>query len=217
MSTLVAPVTTAVTNAEAGTSKLTTELQTMKGETSLLAKHLYNNLMAIPNASAMFINTVTGDNVCCAVYENTCTITAVDDVTCTPANFAAVAANVDLFKGSNTVNLINDDWKVADLSGIPPCNVIVYHGSQEAGRIASALYRYEPILEKEFVLVANDWANLQTRSSVEGFIADMRMTVEYSVSLGPDTPEGVEIPRNYPNEWGTGVYVAAVKKTRIQY
>ena len=198
MSTLVAPVTTAVTNAEAGTSKLTTELQTMKGETGLTQKHLYNNLLEIPGGSILILNPVTGDNACCALYENTCTVTTVDDVTCTPTNFAALTANVELFKGNSTVHLIDSDWSVADVSGTPTFNIFAYQASMEAGRVASALYRYEKKLASEFVMVISQWQETQTQGAVEGFIADMRMTVEYSAVLD-------------------NVYVAVVKKTRIQY
>ena len=216
MSTLAGPVGTAVTNAENSVSNITSELVGMKGHTGLLVRHLYNNLAAIPNTTALFVQPYTGDGVCSALNGNSVTVVTVNDVTMYPTNMQALAANVDLFKGSNTVTLHDADWARMDLSGLPIINVVAYHGSNEAGRVNAALTRYLPVLANEFVVVINDWSISQTRDWLNTFITDNGITVEYSKDEG-DLHEGVDPPVANPTGWWTGVHVAVLKKSRFQY
>ena len=216
MSTLAGLVATAVTNAENSTSQLTTELVGMKGHTGVLVRHLYNNLAAMPSTTALFVQPYTGDGLCSALNANSATFVSVNDTTTYPTNMQALAANVDLFKGSNTVTLNDVDWNNLDISGLPTFNVFSYHGSNEAGRVNSALTRYLPVLANEFVVVINDWSTSQTRDWVNRFVSDNGITVEYSKDEG-DLHEGGDPPVADPAGWWTGVYVAVLKKSRFQY
>lgn len=216
MSTLAGLVATAVTNAENSTSQLTAELVGMKGHTGVLVRHLYNNLAAMPNTTALFVQPYTGDGVCSALNGNSVTVVTVNDVTTYPTNMQALAANVDMFKGTNTVTLHDVDWASMDLSGFPIINVVAYHGSNEAGRVNAALTRYLPVLANEFVVVIDDWSISQTRDWLNRCINDNGITVEYSKDEG-DLHEGGDPPVVDPAGWWAGVYVAVLKKSRFQY
>jgi hypothetical protein len=216
MSTLAGLVATAVTNAENSTSQLTAELLGMKGLTGLLVRHLCNNLAAMPNTTALFVQPGTGDGLCSALIGNSVTVVTVNDVTTYPTNMQALAANVDLFKGSNTVTLNDVDWNSLDISGLPTFNVFVYHGSNEATRVNSALTRYLPLLANEFVVVINDWSTPQTRDSINRFVIDNGMTVEYSKDEG-ELHEGGDPTVAAAAGWWTGVHVDLLKKSRFQY
>ena len=213
MSTFAGPVQAAVANAENSVSNIPPEVIELTGLTGLSVKHLYNNLAAIPNITALFVQPDSGASVCSALAGNSVTIVTVNDLTVCTVDKEALISTIQPFKGSNTVTLIEENLADVDISGLPTFNLISYNGSCEAGRVHAALNYYLPVVADEFIVVINDWYG-QTCDSVNGFISEHGLTVEYSKEEG-EPHVGWDPLVGDVAGWWKRIYVAVLKKQTV--
>lgn len=187
--------------------------KTIKGLTSEKVKHFVNNLCELPESSYLELGVYQGAVFSAALENNDGYFTAIDNwkeqlTTMKQTNFD-VYNNRDLFlqnieqlsKGK-VVRVLDTNMFKFDVFKIPgTSNILFYDGPHEAEYSGSFLKRYINRLDKQFILVVDDWNWTNVSIPVKKSIKQLNLKVH----LQKEVLTKGEDPDDFWN--GLGIFV----------
>jgi len=196
-------------NANNNISKISKEIIDIEGMTGLNTKHLYNNLLNIPDARYLEIGTWKGSSLCSAIYKNKAKVVCIDDWSEFGGAKDEFLYNLEKYKGDNTVSYIEEDCFSIDISTIGSFNIYLYDGNHSEESHYKSLTYYYNCLDDVFIFIVDDWNWERVREGTEKAIEDLHLSVLYKkeIQLSEDTTKDPL--------WWNGIAVFLFKKSSI--
>ncbi len=200
-------------NAEAGISKCIPEILKMEGMTGKRTRHLYNNLLDMPDARYLEVGTYTGSSLCSAIYKNSPQrVYVVDNWSEFGGPKEKFFTNLQKYKGSVCVDFFEMDFMKLDTNSMPKFNIYLYDGPHEYKDHVNALSHMLPCLDDLFIYIVDDWNWITIRDATIQAIRSLGLEIVFLIQMitTPDNshPEGDLCSEYYWN----GVCVFLLKK-----
>lgn len=204
-------------DAEAGKSKCSEEILKMDGMTGKRTRHLYNNLLNMPDARYIEIGSYTGSSLCSAIYNNSPQrVYAVDNWSQFNGPRDQFFEALAKFKGSVCVDFFEMDFRDLDTKSMPKFNVYLYDGPHEYEDHVDALKLMIGCLDDVFIYIVDDWNWLSVRQAtiraIETLGLELVFGLEVRTTQDGSHPEG-ELCGNY---YWNGVCTMLIRKPRSQ-
>lgn len=196
-------------NAENNISKIDSYIKEMDGMTGLKTRHLYNNLLSIPNARYLEIGTWKGSSVCSAMCGNSATVLCIDNWSEFSGPKKEFLVNFEKYKGNNNATYIEDDCFTINVDKIGKYNIYMYDGNHSYDSHYKALKYYIKALENEFILIMDDWNWLDVRNATNNSIFDLNLDILWKKEIRLSDTDKTTHDRN---GWWNGIGVFFLKK-----
>lgn len=164
---LISHVCESVNKAEHLQSRASPAVLSVDGMSSPKVRHLLNNLCSMPDCCYLEVGSWKGSTLCSALDGNTlgraCAVENfsefTDPVHCSSDQSIAEQfhANLEAFKGPNSIEFINGDYFNVPLPPGRPFNVYFYDGAHTEQTQYYQIHRALPHLANRFVLLVDDW------------------------------------------------------------
>jgi len=203
----------AFSDAEAGVSKITSDILAMDGMSGKKTRHFYNNLLNRPGTRYLEIGTWKGSSVCSAMCGNKATVVCIDNWSEFGGPKNEFLANFNRHKGENDARFIEQDCFQVDVSALPKFNVYMYDGNHTKDSHYKALVHFYNCLDDVFVFLVDDWNWKDVRDGTFASFKQLNLSVLYNHEIRTthdDTHPPFGSPRQ--KEWHNGIYVAILKK-----
>lgn len=201
-------------NAEKGISKCSEDILKMDGMTGKRTRHLYNNLLNMPDARYLEVGVYTGSSLCSFIYKNDVKYAyAIDNWTQFGGPKTLFLEYLQKFKGETPVTFIESDFEKVDYSKLPKFNVYLFDGGHEFKDHVNALTIPRDCLDDIFIYIVDDWNWITVRNATFSAIQTCNYKILHGVELKttPDDshPAGELCTEYYWN----GVCVFLLQKT----
>ncbi len=154
----IAHIEQAFANAQQGISKCSQDLLHMDGMTGKKTRHLYNNLLNMPDARYLEIGVWLGSSTCSALYKNNVTYAvAIDNWSEFGGPKKQFLENLERFGCTDKVKFIEHDFKKLDVSQLPKFNLYLFDGGHEFEDHVEALLHMLDCLDDVFIWIIDDW------------------------------------------------------------
>lgn len=191
------------------------EILNYKGMTGKKTRHLYNNLMELPNAKYLEIGTWYGSSSISAVYKNNLDALFID-------NWSQFNGDKKIFQDaiskyltneSNCQLLESDCWKVKTEKIKKDFNIYLYDAGHEEEDHYKAVTYYYNNLQDNFIFIVDDWCWSDVRDGTWRGIKDMNLKVRFCHEVFVSEEEKVNFP-NHPGRdtWWNGVAIFVLEK-----
>lgn len=196
-------------NAEGG------EILNYQGMSGKKTRHLYNNLLELPNAKYLEIGTWNGSSSISAVYKNKLDGLFIDNW-CQfngDKRIFQEAIQKYLTKECNCQLLESDCWKV-NLDKIPKdFNIYLYDaGHEEEDHYKSLVYYYNN-LQDNFIFIVDDWSWAKVRDGTWRAIKDLNLKTRFCHEIFVSDEEKINFPNHFAKDtWWNGVAIFVLEK-----
>lgn len=215
----VAHVKRSIENAEKGISKLSPEVLKIEGMSSPKVRHLLNNLCSMPGTNYLEVGLWKGSTWVAALFKNESIISSAIGIDNWSQLFGSQEDLMAKFMRNCSVFLLNsfphqvysaDCFKINVLQVCPnPVTVYFYDGDHHVTSQEKAFTHFNPILDKIFIAVIDDWETVDWGSGQSHVqmgkkkaFAKLNYQVLFEVELKAEAG------------WWNGLYIAVVKKKR---
>ena len=200
-------------NAQQGISKCSSEILAMDGMTGKKTRHLYNNLLNMPDARYLEVGVWLGSSFCSALYNNTLTYAYASD------NWSEYGgpkdqfeANVKKYKGTNDVHFLEGDFKLLDVATLPKFNIYLFDGGHDYEDHVLALWHVIDCLDDVFIYIIDDWNWISVREGTKFSLHQYDCTILHGVEIRMTTDDTHTEHTVAKEEFWNGVCVLLVKK-----
>ena len=172
-----------------------------------------NNLVrATPDARYLEIGSWAGSTLCSAINRNAVRATAIDNWSEFGGPKDKFEANVKRFKTPQAyVNFIENDFRSVDYSEIGRFNIYLFDGPHAYQDQYDGLILARVALDRQFVLVIDDWNWKAVRDATHRAMQDARIGSIYSIevrtSLDDSQPPGGE-----NSDWHNGYFICVAEQ-----
>lgn len=171
-------------NAEKGISKCSEDILKMDGMTGKRTRHLYNNLLNIPNARYLEVGVYTGSSLCACIYNNSIKYAyAIDNWSQFGGPKQQFLENIEKFKGQTPVTFIESDFEKVDCSKLPKFNVYLFDGGHSFQDHMNALIIPMECLDDIFIYIVDDWNWITVRKATLSAIENCQYKILHGVEL----------------------------------
>jgi hypothetical protein len=148
--------------AKAQRSKLTPDILALPGMSGKLTRHLYNNLLAMPDARYLEIGTWKGSSVCSAMCGNQAAVVCVDNWALFDGPKDEFMSNFHRARGSNHASFVEgdcfEDATIREIrKRVGSFNIYLYDGCHKRESHTKALTRLIGLMDSTFIFVVDDW------------------------------------------------------------
>jgi len=209
---LIKHIKLSFTNSQKHISKLNSDILSMDGMTGTLTKHFYNNLLDKPNFNYLHVGTWKGSSLCSAMFGNNSNIVAIDNFSDFGSPKDEFLANLDKYKGDNTVLFLEQDCFSVDISSFPKFNIYIYDGPHQHNDIYRALVYFYNAFDDTFIYVIDDWNWDHVRNATYQAIGDLNLQIifEKKIQLTWDNSHTPHLLAK--RSWWNGICVFLFKK-----
>jgi hypothetical protein len=204
-------------------TKLIGDIFQMNGMTGKFTRIFYNHLLDMDDARYLEIGCYLGSSTCSAMYKNSANITCIDnwhdfilDEQVNQVNKVPLInqflANIDKYKGDNTVKFINDDCFKVDISKLDKFNIYMYDGDHTHYSQYMALKYYIDIMDDVFIFVVDDWNEEPVRTGTFAAIRDLNLKNIWSKEIRLTYNNKHTPPEEAHATWWNGMYVCILSK-----
>lgn len=182
---------------------LSSELAWMDGHTSPKQRELLHRLCAQldGNASYLEVGVLYGATLLAASYDKPGEFIGIDNFA---GNTREVAWRNLLGCKKSLANIIEADVLELDIAKLKPVNVFFHDANSDRTLFAKTLTKLAPVLEENFILIADNWSFLGTRLRVTEAIAELKLTIYSYIQL---MSKDCDI-----NEWWNGWCIMVIQK-----
>lgn len=204
-----------VTAAEQYSSKIDKGVFTIEGFTGQKTLHFYNNLLGMDDVRYLEIGSWRGSSTCAALCGNAATAVCIENWSEFESPRDECLANVEKYRGDNTVYFIEQDcWKVKT-ADLPKCNIYLYDACHKRESHKMALTHYIDAMDDIFVYIVDDWDWKSVQDGTNDAIKELGLETMYKLEIhmkqdGSDYPES----KDYLN-WWNGICVFVFKKNML--
>ena len=210
---LVEHVQSAIKAAEAGESKLSSEVLAIKGMSSPKIRHFLNNICSRPETRYFEVGTWQGSTFISAVYGNENSLKSI----VSNDNWSMFGGPKDAFFANCAKLIPNASFVFSDQDTFSielkdtftkSINTYFYDGDHAALAQEKALTYFNETLDDLFIYIVDDWNRETVREGTFKAIKKLNYDILYQESL-PATPEIGDTER-----WWNGLYVAVLRKAK---
>ena len=182
-------------------SKCSPEIFALEGMSGVVTRHFYNNVVSMENTRYLEIGTWKGSSTCSAMFGNEADVVCVDNW----SEFGDVKKdfleNVEKFKGTNKLTIIEKDAFATSASDFPhKFNIYLYDGHHSIESHEKSLTHLIDSMDDVFIFIVDDWGWGDSKTGTRQALAKLGLVVEYEKSY--ETHGGSDGWWN-----GCGVYV----------
>lgn len=181
----------AIENAYRGKSKLSERsisaegILAMEGMSGKGTRHLYNNLLNLPNVTYLEVGCWKGSSTCSALFKNDVKATVIDNFGQWGDVSKEFSENISAAGVKGKINLIlSDCWEV-DVTKLPKFSIYLFDGAHEEEQHFKALDYYKDCLEDEFIYVVDDYSWAEVKAGTERALSQFEIL--YRTSIEDDT------------------------------
>jgi len=199
-----------INKAESNSSKLTSPILSIPGESGKKSKHLLNNLANYPNINHLEIGVKYGATLVPTLFKNKVNSSYAIDID--KRNVQQILSYKEKFNIS--FNFFNEDCFQLDLSKINnKINLYLFDGDHTYDDHYKSLTYYYPILADEFIFVVDDWLDANDtyfkdwkhiQEATLDAINDLKLNILFQQHKGRINPQ-------IDNWWG-GYWISLLKK-----
>ena len=192
-------------------TKLPKEILDLEGMSSHKIRILLNNLCSNIHGLYLEIGSWRGSSTCAALCGNTATAVCIENWSEFESPRDECLANVEKYRGDNTVYFIEQDcWKVKT-TDLPKCNIYLYDACHKRESHKMALTHYIDAMDDIFVYIVDDWDWKSVQDGTNDAIKELGLEILYKLEIhmkqdGSDYPES----KDYLN-WWNGICVFVFK------
>ena len=194
-------------SAERGDSKLSPDVLSVPGMTSLRIRHLLNRMGELPGCRFLEIGTLFGATALAASFDNGGTFLSVDNFSefNQPDPRPALHQHLERFRDRCRVDFRETDcWELPSVLDPNSVNVYFFDGPQTQLAQRDALVRFATVLMSPFVLVVDDWNLSCVRDGTREALDELGWSVKRGWCRRTDYNGDAE-------SWWNGLYVAVVE------
>ena len=204
-------------NAEAGQSKINSDILAMDGMTGTKTRHFYNNLLNTVDARYLEIGTWKGSSVCSAMNSNTAFVTCIDNWSEFGDARDEFLVNFDKYKGDNKASFIEANCFEVNVATLPKFNIFMYDGNHTEDSHYKALLHYYECLDDVFILIIDDWNWDCVRNGTSRAITNLNLKVMYEKSIRLTSDNSHSPMDEAAATWWNGIYIAVLQKRTVKY
>ncbi len=211
--TLIEHVENAFAKAERLESKISKDIENMEGMTGLMTRHLYNNLLNMPDARYLEIGVWKGSSCCAAMYGNNATVALIEDFSGFGGPRHDFMVNLTKFKGLNEVCFFEQDCFKLDVSKWRfKSNIYLWDADHSENSTKLGISYYLPVLDDTFILIMDDWNMKEVRSGTRNGIIENNLKILWSKEIRL-THDNSHTPADIAKAtWHNGIAVYILKK-----
>jgi SAM-dependent methyltransferase len=200
-------------NAEKSISKCPPDLIEMGGMTGKKTRHLYNNLLNMPDARYLEIGTWNGSSLCSAIYGNTLKrVYAVDNWSQFGGPKEEFFANLKKYSMSTHVDFFETDFLKLDAKSMPKFNVYLFDAGHEFDDHVNALKHMYDCLDDIFIFIVDDWNWRTVRQATINAIQSLKMEVLFNMEIKTTNDDSHPEGKLCTDFYWNGVCVFLLKK-----
>lgn len=164
-------------------SKCSADILALDGMSGAITRHFYNNVVSMENTRYLEIGTWKGSSTCSAMFGNEADVVCVDNW----SEFGDVKTdflnNVEKFKGSNKLTIIEKDAFSTSTSDFPhKFNIYLYDGHHSIESHERSLTHLIDAMDDVFIFIVDDWGWGDSRTGTHQALAKLGLVVEYEQS-----------------------------------
>lgn len=182
-------------------SKCSGDILALDGMSGAITRHFYNNVVSMEGTRYLEIGTWKGSSTCSAMFGNEADVVCVDNW----SEFGDVKNdflnNVEKFKGSNKLTIVEKDAFTTSMLDFPhKFNIYLYDGHHSIESHEKSLTHLIDAMDDVFIFIVDDWGWGDSRTGTHQALAKLGLVIEYEQSHYS--------PGGGGGWWnGTGVYV----------
>ena len=194
----------ATEDAQKESSKCSKDILNLDGMSGKMTRHFYNNVVSMKNTRYLEVGTWKGSSTCSAMFENDADVVCVDNW----SEFGDVKkdflANVEKFKGTNRLTIIEKDAFETSVSDFPhKFNIYLYDGHHSIESHEKSLTHLIDSMDDVFIFIVDDWSWMDSKTGTRQALAKLGLIVEYEKEH--------TVPCGTPG-WWNGAWVAVLRK-----
>jgi hypothetical protein len=211
-SRLTAKMELALRDAIAGIGKLPGSLLSLAGMSGRKYRLFVNNLMGLlDDPRYLEVGILTGSTLCAAIFGNRVAVTAIENWSQFGAPKQQFQANLARYQGVECdVSIIERDFREVDFSAIGKFNVYLYDGPHGLQDQRDGIERALPALEKEFVLIVDDWNWRQVREGTLAALHDLGLQVAFRAEIRTTLDNSHGTLAGPAGDWHNGYFLASL-------
>jgi hypothetical protein len=195
-------------------SKCSPEILEMDGMTGKNTRHLYNNLLDMPDTRYLEIGVWKGSSFFSAIYKNNVTYAyAVDNWSQFGGPKEDFLQNLTKYKEDKKITYIESNFRTLDFQSLPNFNVYLFDGPHEFDDHYNALALMLDRLDDVFIYIIDDWNWAQVRTATKLAIEQNDLQVMYSLEVMTTLDNNHSLGENCRQFWN-GVAVFILQKKR---
>jgi hypothetical protein len=213
-SPLANKVEAALERAYAGKGKLPSGILTMDGMSGQKYRLFINNLIeSLENVRYLEIGSWAGSTLCAAIYGNDVSALAIDNWSGFGGPFAQFYRNLAQYKTADAkVSFLEEDFRKINFDSVGKFNIYLFDGPHSRDDHVYGITRVQPALEKQFILVVDDWNWQHVREGTMRGIRDCRLVLEFVAEIRSSFDNSQPEPRGQYSDWHNGYFIAVASK-----
>lgn len=193
-------------NAELKISNINDFVKNIEGMTGIKTRHLYNNIVGMPDARYLEIGTWKGSSVCAAMMNNQAEVLCVDNWSQFAGPKDEFLFNFNQCKGKNNATFMETDCFQIDINNIGKYNIYLYDGDHNYEVHYKALSYFLNCLDDMFIFIIDDWNWGDVRNGTLNAINDLNLKTLWSKEINTPIHEAAQ------HDWWNGVAVFLLEK-----
>jgi hypothetical protein len=201
-----------IQDAELYKSNVIPEILGITGFTGHKALHFYNNLLNFHDARYLEIGTWYGSSSCAAMYKNKSVITCIDNWSEFMGPKNECLANIERYKGENTVDFIEKDCWTIQNSELKKYNMYMYDACHFRESHAKALTHYVDVMDDIFIYLVDDWDWKKVQNGTYDAIESLGLKILYKRDIHM-IEDGTDEPcASSKSDWWNGIGIFVFSK-----
>lgn len=193
-------------------SKISQDIIDMEGMTGIMTRHLYNNLLNMPDARYLEIGVWKGSSCCAAMYGNKATVTLIDDFSGFGSPREECEENIIKFVGDNLLSFYDEDCFKIDIAKLGKSNIYLFDADHSENSTKLGISYYLPVLDDTFILVMDDWNMKEVRTGTRNGILENNLKILWSKEIRLTHDDSHTPAAEAKATWHNGIAVYLLKK-----
>jgi hypothetical protein len=197
------------------TQNLPAHITFIEGMSGKLYREFVNNLVrSVPEARYLEIGSWAGSTACAAIYNNTLTITCIDNWSEFGGPKEAFFTNIN-----NTINkhtqftFIESDFRAVDYTAIGLHNLYLFDGPHTYADQKDGICIVSDALTDTYILIVDDYNWPEVRQGTHDGIAALGHIILDSVEIRTTEDDSHPVVSGKHSNWHNGYYIAIISKT----
>lgn len=199
----------------AGKHTIPKDLRMCKDRVGKKIRYFINNFFKmLPDSRYLEFGSLNGATTCCAISNNRCKVTTINNYQIDNLEMAAMECNVKvaLRNGIATVNHINHEFRDVDYISLIRHNVVSVKCNEIARDLFDILTYMQSAVDTEYLLIVHDYNQVECKQELYRALTTLNHTVTACVEIR--TTIGGQFPTTWGenSDWHNGVFIGVITK-----
>lgn len=206
------PLKAAFLAANEGQGKLDDFALTLPGMSGRKYRSLINTLIgSLPDARYMEVGTWAGSTLCSAIQGNAVRALAIDNWSQFGGPASDFLSNLARCRNpASKVSFLEMDFREVPYGALGKFNVFLFDGPHEVSDQQDGLSLALPALDRQFVLIVDDWNHGAARTGTRMAIESLHLSVDYSIEIRTTLDGSHPVISHEKSDWHNGYFIAAI-------